>query len=1079
MYAVTPYDTYSVQALFRGVTYWYQEPRTSDTPDTPPSQDPYEVTVAWWKRRVVVRSSPPSPLMPSGTYVRVEDGTVAEEEAESSVRGTTEIGVNRVTHPVVMDDIAECVREDFPDLVNVDRSLEVMQRGLHVVMQELCDYMVEIPIHRVRVIESVQRDQGHRIMATSQQSAAMSERISTLEQDNVRLRGITMPTATRFEMTQDAINELISKHVEEAIKVYDAARNPKTKTEMENEQQDDNVEANVNNGNNNRNGNGNPNVNNVGFVTVARECTYQDFVKCQSLNFKGAEGVNSHKRTIGVDSAYSMMWKGNDLTAYNHKFQELTLLCTKMVPKEEDQVEKYIRDLLDNIQGNVIAAEPTRLQDAIRIANNLMDQKLKGYTIKNAKNKRRFDNNSRDNHGQQQQPFKRQNVNGQNVPRAYTVKNHVERRGDCKAIVAATPQRALVGNQTGNTWYECGRQGHYRYKCPKLKNQNRRNKTGNKNGNDEAKARAYAIRGGVNPDSNVITGTFLLNNRYVSMLFNSGADRSFVSTTFSALLDVIPSTLDTSYVVELADGRISKTNLILRGFTLGLLGHPFDIDLMLVELDSFDIIVGEIPHDMDVLLRCLILCEDVLGSLTYDTSSDLFARIAKDIGLVEFVLKKFPSDHGDPVMPSRWAAVTLSKNLGGFIFDDTPSYDLVHCNLPGCGFTFLLAVATFFTGSGKLFCHFFIIAVQTPGSGISILLAVGTPSTGSGNLYCQWELSPGSGNALKTPYELLHNKLPDLSFLHVFGALCYPTNASENVGKLQPKADIGIFIGYAPTKKALWIYNRRTRRIVETIHVDFDELTTMASEQSSSGPALNEMNPATISSGLVQKPSSSTPYVPPSRNDWDLLFQPMFDELLNPLPSVDHQAPKVIASIVDVIPPVQANSTGSPSSTTVDQDAPSLIAHMGNDPLFNVPIPEVTSAQSSSMIEAMQEELNEFARLEVWELIPRPDKVMVITLKWIYKVKLDELGEILKNKARLVSQSYRQEEGIDFEESFALSFRLHHDFLAFPFSVRSDHSGSGKNWTSSRNYITASGNLLFSRSTSSGNRSTASGMLKL
>nr|GFC15714.1 retrovirus-related Pol polyprotein from transposon TNT 1-94 [Tanacetum cinerariifolium] len=93
----------------------------------------------------------------------------------------------------------------------------------------------------------------------------------------------------------------------------------------------------------------------------------------------------------------------------------------------------------------------------------------------------------------------------------------------------------------------------------------------------------------------------------------------------------------------------------------------------------------------------------------------------------------------------------------------------------------------------------------------------------------------------KTPYELLHNKLPDLSFLHVFGALCYPTNDSENLGKLQPKADIGIFIGYAPTKKAFQIYNRR--------------------------PALNEMTPTTISSGLVQKSSSSTPYVPPSRND--------------------------------------------------------------------------------------------------------------------------------------------------------------------------------------------------------------------
>nr|GEX65528.1 retrovirus-related Pol polyprotein from transposon TNT 1-94 [Tanacetum cinerariifolium] len=90
----------------------------------------------------------------------------------------------------------------------------------------------------------------------------------------------------------------------------------------------------------------------------------------------------------------------------------------------------------------------------------------------------------------------------------------------------------------------------------------------------------------------------------------------------------------------------------------------------------------------------------------------------------------------------------------------------------------------------------------------------------------------------KTPYELLHSKLPDLSFFHVFGALCYPANDSENLGKLQLKADIEIFIGYAPINKAFRIYNQRTRQIVETIHVDFDELTTMASEQSSSGPAL-------------------------------------------------------------------------------------------------------------------------------------------------------------------------------------------------------------------------------------------------
>nr|GFC14817.1 putative ribonuclease H-like domain-containing protein [Tanacetum cinerariifolium] len=132
--------------------------------------------------------------------------------------------------------------------------------------------------------------------------------------------------------------------------------------------------------------------------------------------------------------------------------------------------------------------------------------------------------------------------------------------------------------------------------------------------------------------------------------------------------------------------------------------------------------------------------------------------------------------------------------------------------------------------------------------------------------------------------------------------------------------------------------------------------------------------PYELMHGLVQKSSSSISYVPPSRNDWDLLFQPLFDELLNPPPSVDNQAAEVIAPIAEVIPQVDDDSTGSPSSTTVDQDAPSLtksptpteiqssvilqdvgndnldieVVHMGNDPLLGVHIPEVTSEQSSS-----------------------------------------------------------------------------------------------------------------------------------
>nr|GEX45767.1 copia protein [Tanacetum cinerariifolium] len=233
---------------------------------------------------------------------------------------------------------------------------------------------------------------------------------------------------------------------------------------------------------------------------------------------------------------------------------------------------------------------------------------------------------------------------------------------------------------------------------------------------------------------------------------------------------------------------------------------------------------------------------------------------------------------------------------------------------------------------------------------------------------------------MKTPYELLNNKLPDLSFFHVFGAICYPTNDNENLGKLQPKADIGIFIGYASTKKALWIYNRCTRRIIKTIHVDFDKLTAMAFEHSSSRPALHEMTPATISSVLVPNPPSSTP--------------------------VDHPTPEVIAPILEVVAPEPTASTGSSSSTTVDQDTPSP-SNSQSTPKTQPPVIPNDVEEDNHDIE-----------------VTHIHKVMVITLKWIYKVKLDELGGNLKNKSRLVARGYRQEEGIDFEESFALVARL-------------------------------------------------------
>ncbi|GJT95887.1 putative reverse transcriptase domain-containing protein [Tanacetum coccineum] len=466
----------------------------------------------------------------------------------------------------------------------------------------------------------------------------------------------------------------------EALRVRDVIRNLRPLMGDEVEQEE--VRGDINGGNgyggygdggngNGGNGNGNGNGGEYGYnfrgFMPARECTYQDFLKCQPLNFNGKEGVvrlthwlekmeivfhisncpekyqvkyascmllnnaltwwNSHKRTIRNEATYAM---SIDLTVYTQKFQESILLCTRMVPNEEDKVERFIRGLPDNIQGNVIAANPARFQDAVCIANQLMDKKLQGYAARSVESKRRMESNPRDNHGQQP-PFKRQNISGQNMVRAYTTRNN-ERRGytgpyplcnKCKYHHVGPCTVKCNNCKKGVVYYECGRPGHFRKDCPKLRNQNcgneTRNKIGNKTGNqtggNEATVKAYAIGGGgTNPDSNVVTGTFLLNNCYASMLFDLSADRSFVSSTFSALLDITPSTLDTSYAVELADGRISDTNVVLRGCTLGLLGHPFDIDLIPVELGSFHIIIG-----IDWLAKyyALIICDEKVVCIPY------------------------------------------------------------------------------------------------------------------------------------------------------------------------------------------------------------------------------------------------------------------------------------------------------------------------------------------------------------------------------------------------------------------------------------------------------------------------------
>ncbi|GJX34076.1 putative reverse transcriptase domain-containing protein [Tanacetum coccineum] len=284
--------------------------------------------------------------------------------------------------------------------------------------------------------------------------------------------------------------------------------------------------------NGNGNGNGGGNGYNFGGFVPARKCTYQDFLKCQPLSFNGTKGV------VGLTHWFEKMETVFHISNCPEGYQLKYALCT-LLNSALTWWNSYKRTI------GIEAAYAMR-----------------PYTVRCGNYKR---------------------------------VGHITR--DCTTTVTPNTKRAPVGSQPGIVCYECGKPGHFRKDCPKLRNQNHRNKTRNKNGNktgnqtvsNKAMTKAYAIGGGgANPDSNVVTGTFLLNNCYAFMLFDSGADRSFVSSTFSALLDVAPSTLDTS--------------------------HPFDIDLMPVELGSFNIIIG-----MDWLAKyhALIVCDEKVARIPY------------------------------------------------------------------------------------------------------------------------------------------------------------------------------------------------------------------------------------------------------------------------------------------------------------------------------------------------------------------------------------------------------------------------------------------------------------------------------
>ncbi|GJZ31192.1 reverse transcriptase domain-containing protein [Tanacetum coccineum] len=302
--------------------------------------------------------------------------------------------------------------------------------------------------------------------------------------------------------------------------------------------------------------------------TERAACEFENQVKFATctLHLVSLTWWNTHVKTFGHDAAYGMPWKTlmkmmTDKYCPRNEIKNLEMEIWDLKVKESDKIEKYVGDLPDMIYRSVVASKPKTMQDAVEIATELMDKKIHTLAERQTESKRKFEDTLRNTQNQQQQDKR------QNTSRAYTTRTgdkkpyggskplcakcnyhhdgpcapkchkcnkvgHFTR--DCRSTVNANNANNQRGTRSGqrSTCFEYGAQGHFKRECLKLKDNNNH---GNQGGNGNAPVKVYVVgRAGTNPDSNVVTGTFLLNNRYASVLFDTGADRSFVSTAFSS-----------------------------------------------------------------------------------------------------------------------------------------------------------------------------------------------------------------------------------------------------------------------------------------------------------------------------------------------------------------------------------------------------------------------------------------------------------------------------------------------------------------------------------------------------------------
>ncbi|KAJ9566365.1 hypothetical protein OSB04_002331 [Centaurea solstitialis] len=331
----------------------------------------------------------------------------------------------------------------------------------------------------------------------------------------------------------------------------------------------------------------------------------------------------------------------------------------------------------------------------------------------------------------------------------------------------------------------------------------------------------------------------------------------------------------------------------------------------------------------------------------------------------------------------------------------------------------------------------------------------------------------------QTPYHILFGRIPSVGHFKVFGCKCFVLNETENRGKFGPKSDELVFVGYSESSIAYRVLNRQTRIVTESINVHFDPITELSSDISSSSVTNVVVNADSTSQGPSGSSASSNAFY------LDFLFQSVYDDFSNTSSSsteltsstqndpdlseaVETQSSDTSSLAIPDSPPTSIQATSdTPLSHTVKWTRTHPIELIIGDPTSTIKTRAATAnecnfsifltdteptrvsdaLQDSDWVTAMQEELNQFSALKVWRLVKRPLDKSIIDTKWLFKNKRDEHGTIFRNKARLVAKGYRQQEGIDYDQTFApvarleairmfLAYAAYKDFTVFQMDVK-------------------------------------------